>query len=96
MTEKPTVTLNVVDGSTAGEYYDHSDIVRFGFENYEEFSIKCVFVSYRVEFKEQSFNIRVWFKKSDAHENDWIKHARKKIPDLVMWTKEAVDEWRAS
>lgn len=93
MSDKPQITLTGIDATDAAEYYTHADIVRFGYENSEKFSEDVVFVSFRVAFSDQAFPLRVWFKKSEAPEDRWLSHARKKAANMIIWTHEVAKEW---
>jgi hypothetical protein len=92
----PTITLTVIDSTSADEYYSREDITRFGYKHAEDFSKDAVFVSFRVSFPDQSFPLRVWFKKSEVSENDWLGHARKKAADMITWTHEVTQHWTAA
>jgi hypothetical protein len=96
MSEKPQITLTVIDATDAGEYYTYAEIVRFGYETAEKFSEEAVFVSFRVSFKDQVFPLRVWFKKSDGPEEKWLSIARKKAANVIIWTHEVVKDWIAA
>jgi hypothetical protein len=37
-----------------------------------------------------AYSLRVWFKKSEVPEDQWIKHAREKAAGVSMWTLEAL------
>jgi hypothetical protein len=89
----PSIKLSIIDSTGADDLYTPEDITRFGYEGRAQFSHDVVFVSFRVEFKDQAFPLRVWFKKSEASEDQWLAHARKKAADMIMWTHEVSKNW---
>ena len=95
MLQSAKITLTLIDATTEGDlYYSDDEIKEFGFEGASEFRQLAVFVSFRVVVDNQAFPLRIWLRRDEAPEDQWLQVARKKAVDVIMWTKEAVDRWR--
>lgn len=87
--DKPLLLLTLVEPDRPfGEFYTDDDLKFFGYtlniDGEKQFNEERVLVSFRVRFKDQSFPLRIQFRKDEAGEDDWIRHAREKARLMLV------------
>jgi hypothetical protein len=88
---KAKIELVAIDGSgDAIHFFTLQEVESFGFKSLDEFGLIAVLCIFRVRVENQIFPLRVWFKRDEVAEENWLSHARKLATDAIMWTNETL------